>query len=87
MLNRRHLRIRVLQALYAWQQSPERDLVKAEGVFLKSLQEVKELYIFLLLLLVELRDYAANYIEESKIKKLPTQEDLNPNTKFIENLS
>ena len=49
MLNRRHLRIRVLQALYAWQQTPERDLVKAEKVFIKSLQEVEELYTFLLL--------------------------------------
>ena len=86
MLNRRHLRIRVLQALYAWHQSPERDLVKAEKAFLKSLKEVKELYVFLLLYLVEIRDYAANFIEESKIKKLPTKEDLNPNTKFIENL-
>ena len=86
MLNRRHLRIRVLQALYAWKQTPERDLVKAEKAFLQSLQEVEELYAFLLLYLVELRDYAANFIEESKIKKLPTQEDLNPNTKFIDNL-
>lgn len=86
MLNRRHLRIRVLQALYAWQQTPERDLVKAEKAFLRSLQEVEELYTFLLLYLVELRDYAANFIEESKSKRLPTQEDLNPNTKFIDNL-
>ena len=86
MLNRRHLRIRVLQALYAWQKNPEKDLAKAEKAFLKSLQEVEELYIFLLLYLVELRDYAANFIEESKIKRLPTQEDLNPNTKFIDNL-
>ena len=86
MLNRRHLRIRVLQALYAWSQTPEKDLAKAEKAFLKSLQEVEELYTFLLLYLVELRDYAANFIEESKSKRLPTQEDLNPNTKFIDNL-
>ena len=86
MLNRRHLRIRVLQALYSWNQTPERDLAKAEKAFLKSLQEVEELYTFLLLYLVELRDYAANFIEESKSKRLPTQEDLNPNTKFIDNL-
>ena len=66
--------------------TPEKDLVKAEKVFLKSLQEVEELYVFLLLYLVELRDYAANFIEESKSKRLPTQEDLNPNTKFIDNL-
>lgn len=86
MLNRRHLRIRVLQALYAWQQTPERDLVKAEKAFIRSLQEIEELYIFLLLYLVKLRDYAANFIEESKSKRLPTQDDLNPNTKFINNL-
>ena len=86
MLNRRHLRIRVLQALYAWQKTPEKDLAKAEKAFLKSLQEVEALYIFLLLYLVELRDNAANFIEESKSKRLPTQEDLNPNTKFIDNL-
>ena len=86
MLNRRHLRIRVLQALYAWQQTPERDLVKAENAFIKSLQEVEELYTLLLLYLIELRDYASNFIEESKSKRLPTQEDLNPNTKFIDNL-
>ena len=47
---------------------------------------MEELYTFLLLYLLELRDYAANFIEESKIKRLPTQEDLNPNKKFIDNL-
>ena len=46
MLNRRHLRIRVMQALYALQQNPERDLVKAEKAFLKSLEEVEKLYKF-----------------------------------------
>ena len=71
MLNRRHLRIQVLQALYAWQQTPERDLVKAENAFIKSLQEVEELYTLLLLYLIELRDYAANFIEELKVKDYP----------------
>lgn len=85
MLNRRHLRIRVLQALYAWKKTPERDLAKAEKIFMKSLQEVEELYIFLLLYLIEIKDYAANLIEESKNKKLLTEEDVNPNTKFIDN--
>ena len=53
---------------------------------MKSLQEVEELYIFLLLYLIEVKDYAANLIEESKNKKLLTEEDVNPNTKFIDNL-
>jgi transcription antitermination protein NusB len=86
MLNRRHLRIRVLQVLYAWQQSPDKDLAKAEKSFLKSLHQVEELYIFLLLYIVELRDYAANFMEDSKNKKLLTEADVNPNTKFIDNL-
>lgn len=86
MLNRRHLRIRVLQALYAWQQSPERDTEKSEKRFLKSLQKVEELYLFLLLYIVEVRDFANNFLEESKSKRLPTAEDLNPNTKFVDNL-
>ena len=65
--------------------TPERDLAKAEKIFTKSLQEVEELYIFLLLYLIEVKDYAANLIEESKNKKLLTEEDVNPNTKFIDN--
>ena len=86
MLNRRHLRIRVLQMLYSWNHSTERDLVKTEKSFLRSLNKIEELYILLLLYIVEVRDYANNYSEEAKNKKMPTQDDLVPNTKFINNL-
>jgi N utilization substance protein B len=86
MLNRRHLRIKVLQALYAWNQSSDKDIVRFEKDFLKSLDKINELYILLLLFIVELRDYANDHIENSKHKKLPTQNDLTPNTKFIDNL-
>lgn len=86
MLNRRHLRIRVLQALYACQQLPEKDTEKSEKGFLKSLQKAEELYLFLLLYIVEVRDFANDFLQESKSKQLPTEEDLNPNTKFIDNL-
>lgn len=86
MLNRRHLRIRVLQALYAWYQTPDRDIVKAEKQFLQSLQKGEELYLFLLLYIVELRDFANNFIEDAKHKRLPTEEDLNPNMKFVNNM-
>ena len=36
--------------------------------------------------ILEVRDYAENYSEDSKKKQLPTENDLNPNTKFINNL-
>ena len=54
MLNRRHLRIRVLQALYAWQQTPEKDLAKSEKAFIKSLKEFNQAVIVFLLNLEEL---------------------------------
>lgn len=85
MLNRRHLRIKVLQALYAWSQSSERSIVRSEKDFLKSLKRIEELYILLLLYIVELRDFANNHIQDSKHKKLPSENDLSPNTKFVDN--
>ena len=72
MLNRRHLRIRVLQFVYSWKKSNLTDIVVLEKQFLKSLNKVEELYLFLLLYILEVRDFAEN--------------DLNPNTKFINNL-
>ena len=71
MLNRRHLRIKVLQALYAWNQSSEKSVVRSEKEFLKSLAKIEELYVLLLLYVVEIRDFANNYNEDSKYKKLP----------------
>lgn len=86
MLNRRHLRIRVLQFVYSWNKSKSIDLAIFEKQFRKSLNKVDELYLYLLLLMIELRDFAINYQEDAKNKKLPTSDDLNPNPKFIENL-
>ena len=87
MLNRRHLRIRVLQFVYSWNKSKSTDIVDLEKQFIKSLKKVEELYILLLLLyLLEVRDFAENYLEDAKNKQLPSEEDLNPNTKFIDNL-
>jgi len=86
MLNRRHLRIRVLQFMYAWSNAKDTDIAVLEKQFLKSLNKVQELYTLLLLLIVELRDFAENYKEDAKNKKLPTVDDLNPNTKFMDNV-
>jgi len=86
MLNRRHLRIRVLQFVYSWNKSKDTDITKIEKQFLKSLEKVEELYVLLLLILIEIRDFAEDFQEDAKKKKLPSAEDLNPNTKFIDNL-
>lgn len=74
-----------MQALYAWSQSSERSIVRSEKDFLKSLKRIEELYVLLLLYIVELRDFANNHIQDSKHKKLPSENDLSPNTKFVDN--
>lgn len=85
MLNRRQLRIKVLQVLYAHYQSGNDDLYKTKKHLLKSIDQMYDLYLYLLLTFPELKLRAEKRIEENKKKILPTEEDLNPNTKFIDN--
>ncbi|HHC80113.1 MAG TPA: antitermination protein NusB, partial [Flavobacteriia bacterium] len=85
MLNRRHIRIKVMQSVYAIIQSNSDDL-KSEEKFLKfSLVKVYDLYVLLLSLLVEIRSLAEQYQEIAKKKHLATSEDINPKRKFIDN--
>jgi len=85
MLNRRHLRIKVLQILYAFYQSGDRDVLKAEKELLVSVERMYDLYIYLLLTLPELVQAGTNKLDEKKKKLRPTAEDLNPNRKFVDN--
>lgn len=86
MINRALIRIKVVQLLYSYYQNEERDLVKAEKELLFSLDKAYELYNYLLLLIVELTDAQNKRIEVAKSKFLASDEDLNPNTKFVDNL-
>lgn len=85
MLSRRHLRIKVLQAVYAFVQSGTADLARGEKQLLTSIEKIQELLIYQLSFLIEIRDFAHNRIEESKKKFFPSDEDLNPNMRFVEN--
>lgn len=84
MLNRRHLRIKVLQALYAFYQSKKEDVIPAEKEMFNAVDRIYELYLMLLLTFGELKSKAAHRIEENKKKMLPTADDLNPNRKFVD---
>lgn len=86
MISRRILRIKILQLLYAYFQSEDSSLSKFEKELFFSIQKTYDLYHYLLLLIVEIADYAGSRIEIARLKKIPTREDLNPNTKFIDNL-
>jgi N utilization substance protein B len=85
MLNRRHLRIKVLQVLYAFFQGHEDDLHKVEKELLLSIERMYDMYLYLLLALPELQRAAQNRQAELKKKMRPSTEDLHPNMKFVEN--
>jgi len=85
MLNRRHIRIKVLQILYAFFHSESNDILMCQREFENSIQHTQSLYVHLLLLLVDLKLLAKANIEKGKNKLLPSNHDLTPNTKFIDN--
>ena len=86
MINRRHIRIKVMQSVYAIQQSQNEDIIKEEKFLKFSINKLFDLYVLSLQLLVEVQKLAAKKADISKKKHLATQEDLKPNTKFIDNL-
>jgi N utilization substance protein B len=85
MLNRRHLRIKVLQVLYAYFQSDEENYRRTENEMMDNIDRIFDLYLFLLLSFGELKDIELRRLEELKSKIRPTSSDLNPNLKFVEN--
>jgi len=85
MLNRRHLRIKVLQALYAFFQSEGEDYKKVQNELTQSVERIYDLYLFLLLSFSELKAIGEHRFEENKKKIRPTDEELSPNLKFVNN--
>lgn len=85
MLNRRQLRVKVLQVLYALSQGNSVEINEANKKLEESFASFENLYLSLLHLLVEVRDYAQYRIDEAKKKNLPTEADLNPNLRFVKN--
>ncbi len=89
MLSRRLLRIKVIKGLYAYYQGEgaetEGGIKLARKALRGSIDATYDLYFQMLWLIVEVKRYAEERIELGKAKHLPTPEELNPNTKFVEN--
>ena len=85
MFSRRLLRIKVLQILYAYYKVEGKTYVGTERELIHSLEKSYELYHLLILLVIDVRDLAEERISQARQKRVPTDEDLNPNTRFIEN--
>ena len=86
MLNRRYLRIKTMQILYSYYQQDKPNALLFEKELFKSLDKIYDLYIYVLVLFTDMHHTAHLVLEESKNKRLPTPEDLNPNLRFIENI-
>lgn len=85
MINRILIRIKVLQIIYAYYQNGNKDLKTAEKELLFSLQKSYDLYHYFLLLLIEVTNLQERILDNRKHKYMPTEEEKNPNTKFIDN--
>lgn len=85
MLNRRHLRVKVLQSLYAFFQSGNNSLKAGEKELLFGIEKIYDLYLYQLALIIEVGHQARLISEENRQKKVPSHDDLHPNAKFIDN--
>lgn len=77
--------MKVVQALYAFQNSGETSVPKSQKELFLSIDRLYELYVMFLQFPAELVSYAERRIEDNKAKNLPSEEDLNPNLKFVNN--
>jgi N utilization substance protein B len=85
MISRRQLRIKALQSLYAFYTTGGEDMNRTEKELHFNIEKAYDLYHYLLLLLIDVILYAESRIEIARNKRIPTQEDLHPNTRFIDN--
>ncbi len=86
MINRVLIRIKVVQMLYSYMLTKDSKTIdKAKDDLRESLDKSYELYNHLLGLVVDLTDLETLRLDDAKHKFLPTEEDLNPNTRFVDN--
>lgn len=86
MLNRRHIRIKVMQTIYAMHQHQSDVLDREEKFLYQSIENMQDLYLLLLSALVEIREKEEEYLDVASKKHLATKEERNPNRKFISNI-
>ncbi|CAN5328044.1 transcription antitermination factor NusB [soil metagenome] len=77
-----------MQALYSFFSSSAEDggdVPRGERELMRSIDKTYELYLYLLLIFEELVRVASNKIDIGKEKHFPTEEELNPNLRFVNN--
>lgn len=86
MLTRRHIRVKVMQCIYALIQSKDDSLEKQEKFLSDSVENMYTLYLLMLSLLSEVQHFAASQVALSLKKYLEISSDDFPNKeKFVNN--
>lgn len=84
MLGRRQIREKVVETLYSYHQNPVKFDLLEKNLF-ASIEKINHLYIYELNFLAALKDLAERQIEIGRNKFIKTEENINPNEKFVNN--
>jgi transcription antitermination factor NusB len=85
VVNRRHIRVKVMQSIYAMHQNGSDNLEKEEKFLFYSIDAIQDLYLIMLSSLIEICKKETVFLHLSSQKHLATKEERNPNEKFIKN--
>jgi N utilization substance protein B len=86
MINRVLIRLKIIQIVFAYYQNGNKNLDSAEKELFFSLSKAYDLYNYLLILMITLKNYARKRMEAAKSKMIPLSEkERKFHIKFIEN--
>ena len=85
MLTRRHIRVKVLQSIYAYKQTENPSIEIQEKFLHHSIGQMQDLYLLMLQLLVAIQDQAEDFLTRSQKKHLATALEKNPSRTFVDN--
>ena len=85
MVNRRHIRVKVMQSIYAMHQNGSDNLEKEEKFLFYSIDAIQDLYLIMLSSLIEICKKETIFLHKSSQKHLATPQERKPNEKFIKN--
>lgn len=86
MISRRNIRVKVMQTIYSVETvGAESDMVKAKALLKKKIDDSARLFSYLVFLITEVARYAETDSLKRSSKHLPTEQDLQVNTKIAGN--
>ena len=86
MVNRRHIRVKVMQSIYAMHQNGSDNLEKEEKFLFYSIDAIQDLYLIMISSLIEICKKETDFLHKSSQKHLATPQERKPNEKFIKNV-